>query len=138
MKGDLEILRGIAPEPERMTAVRRRVLDQIAEHNGPRGLLLLAWTFSAVAAAVAMMLLWPQEKRLAPSWIHLPAAVEPPAFAYELTPPWRGLQEPQPATARPEHPAIEVVGLTDNDVQLRLASSDPDVILYYFVEKSGD
>ena len=138
MSEQLRALRDIAPDPERMLAVRRRVLAAIAAEVQPNWPLRLAWAFSAATVAVAILTLWPRPGRLDPSWIELPHVAEPPAFAYELTPLRPAPSKPRSTAVEPKRPAIEVVGPTEDGVQLRLASGDPDVILYYFLDKPGD
>ncbi|MBI1353093.1 MAG: hypothetical protein GC160_02020 [Acidobacteria bacterium] len=138
MNDELSPLRAIAPDPERMLAMRRRVLAEIAadaETVWPGRL----WAVAALSLAMAVWAFWPRPRTLEfslPAW-----TIEPPAFAYRLTPPRRPMPRPRPAkpSVRPvDEPAIEVVGQTEGGVQLRIASSNPDVILYYFLDNPGE
>ena len=141
MNHELMTLREIAPDPERMLDVRRRVLAEIAAESEPNWPLRLGWAFGVALLAVGLNSYWPKAERLDLTRIELPAPVSPPAFAYRLTPP-----RPQPAkSVKPakrnpslEASDIEVVGSTADGVMLRLASTDPGIVLYYFLENPGD
>ena len=138
MNDELKLLREIAPDSERMLAVRWRVLAEIAAGAEPNWPLRLGWVFGLALVVVAMVSFWPRVERLDLSEIELPRLAEPPAFAYELTPPRPAASKPAEPKPVPEPQGIEVVRPTADGVLLRLASSDPDVILYYFLENPGD
>ncbi len=141
MMDELRELREIAPDPERMLVVRRRVLAEVAAGSEPNWPLRLGWVFGLALLAVALNAYWPRAERLDLARIELPGLAQPPAFAYELTPPrLKPVKSAKPAkpSRSLEAPGIEVVGSTADGVMLRLASTDPDVILYYLIENPGD
>lgn len=131
MIDELTPLREIAPEPERMLSVRRRVLAAIvceAERTWPGRLLATA----GMSLALAAWAFWPAPRPL--DLALPPLEIEPPTFAFRLTPP-----RPKPARSAapapsPEKADIEIVRPTETGLLLRLASSDPDVVLYYLLE----
>jgi hypothetical protein len=138
MTEELRELREIAPDPERMLAVRRRVLAEVAAASEPNWPLRLGWAFGLALLAVALNAYWPKAERLDLTRIELPGLPEPPAFAYEITP-----ARPKPVLPVKPKPSleatdIEVVESTADGMMLRLASTDPDVILYYMIENPGD
>src|SRR5690606_20166525 len=134
-----------APDPERMLAMRRRVLAEVAatERSGP--ILRLGWAFGAALVALAILSLWPREARLDLTTVNIPAPdLRPPAFAFDLTPPTPA-RRPAPPTRERATPKIELVGLNRSKADgepdghlLKIGSSDPNVIIYYLLETTGD
>lgn len=134
MSDDWQALRDITPEPERMLAVRRRVLTRIASESQPNWPVRLAWAFGLAVAATGLLSLWPETEQLDLAAVEWPAVVvRPPAFAYELTPPL-----PEPSAQPTPAPDIEFVRTEGDAHLLRLDSTDPDVILYYLLDTPGD
>ena len=128
---------GVEPDEFALARVRRGVL---AEVTAPRqGLRIWRWVAggalaAAVLAIIALVALRP---------------VEPPAIAARLAvPPPPAIAPPAPAPAPPQVAAVRrrarharsrvAPAKPQEELVVRLATSDPDVVIYWIVEGKGD
>jgi len=131
---DLQELGRIEAPPERLDAVRARVLARIDRR---RSMLPLVWAAGSAATLVLALWLWgpraPEAETLRFAW----TPPRPPGFAWTIP-------------ERKAAPAAEKRGKTEREIRvvewtesteerpgttlLELPSSDPDVVLYFIVD----
>jgi|GEM_PF-3185971 len=138
---ELRELRQSAPPPERLDAVRARVLARIESRLR---ILPVFWLAGSAATAAFALLLWspivPEQKTLRFAW----APPEPPGFAWRI--PHRRPATGQnlaatPASQPSEFRVVEWSKSSDKQLRatlLQLPSTDPNVVVYFIVDDKGD
>lgn len=137
---ELRELRQSAPPPERLDAVRARVLARIAAQEQIRW---GGWFVGATTAVLLTLSLWkfeaPPTETLEFAWIP-PAA---PESAFRIRPRHKPQPRPVPrAAATPQE--IRVVAWTEPTLEqpgstlLALPSTDDNVVLYFVLDPQGD
>ncbi len=138
----IPILRDAPADERRLAAVRRRVLERVAGRGPGPGRWVLA---GALASGLLAVWLWPSPLSLEPPAVAWTAPTRPPEWAFERIAVEarraghkRAARPAIGARGKPQEPEITIIAVEDDTAKLQIPTSNPDVVLYWLVDASGD